>query len=108
MRANRNLTIQRIEFSSIQEFATIYGIIEERGKSETKTLSRIRIHQKDLNRYINRLQAEHPEEEVLSYLIADEVEEGTVEYVLQLQNTCFAQTPIELSEIAEPFLLIRA
>lgn len=108
MEATKKLNIQRIEFANNQEWITIYGIVDDPNRNPSKSLSRLKIHQEELNRIINQLQANSEEEEVLSNLISEEISEDEMYYILNLQGTVFSTAWINLSEITDNYLLIRA
>lgn len=108
MEAVKKLNVQRIEFDNHQEWITIYGIIEDPDRNPSRILSKIKFPQEELNRIINRLQATCEDDEVLSYLHSEEINDDNIYYTINLQGTNFATSWIELPQEKQQYVLIRA
>ncbi|MBN9294520.1 MAG: hypothetical protein J0G96_11130 [Flavobacteriia bacterium] len=105
MNTINRINIQKIEFGSNTEYVNVFCRINS---NEFESDSQMIVEQKILNRIICKIQAAQMDDEVLNYLESKNIDPDNTIYTLNLEETSYQNTWIELDEQIANYHLIRA
>lgn len=105
MNTINRINIQKIEFGSNTEYVNVFCRINA---NEFESDSQMIVEQKILNRIICKIQAAQMDDEVLNYLESKSIDPDNTIYTLNLEETSYQNTWIELDDQISNYHLIRA